>query len=230
MNSPRRRFLSWLGSASLLGVASRPTLTPLVRPDDGAIDDPGHAAPVADKWDMTWTARVTGKYKAVFDSPEVADGAALFRASAWCDQYKEVYGAARTEMSPVIVLRHAGFYLAMNNAFWAEYEVGKELKVRDDKGRKWARANPIGEAPADASARAVANTLPGFIASGGIVLACGWSFGGAVGRIAKHDRIDRAAADTRARSLLLPGVILQPNGIFAALRAQEAGCGYILAS
>jgi hypothetical protein len=25
-------------------------------------------------------------------------------------------------------------------------------------------------------------------------------------------------------------VILQPNGIFAALRAQEAGCRYILAS
>ncbi len=231
MPTARRRFLSWLGSASLLGVATRPTLSPLVRADGTESTDDGHAAAVgAVAWDMSWTERVTGKYKAVFDSPDVAGGAALYRATAWCDQYKEVYGAARADMSPVVVLRHTGFYMSMNNAFWAEYEAGKELKVRDDNGRKWARSNPIGEASAGASAAAVASTIPGFIAAGGIVLACGWSFGGAVSRIAKHDRIDRAAAEARARTLLLPGVILQPNGIFAALRAQEAGCSYILAS
>jgi intracellular sulfur oxidation DsrE/DsrF family protein len=29
---------------------------------------------------------------------------------------------------------------------------------------------------------------------------------------------------------LLPGVTLQPSGVFAVLRAQEAGCQYLLAS
>ncbi|MES3033792.1 MAG: hypothetical protein V4813_07325 [Gemmatimonadota bacterium] len=229
MTAPRRRFLSWLGSASLLGVASRPSLAPLTRHVSPDPDAP-HDAPIAATWDMSWTARVTGKYKAAFDSPEVAGGAALYRANAWCDQYKEVYGAARTEMSPVIVLRHLGFMLAMNDTFWTDYEVGKRLKMRDDRGRKWATTNPLGSAPPDAKAEAIANTVPGFIAAGGIVLACGWTFAGAVSQIAARDKIDRAAADTKARSLLIPGVILQPNGIFAVLRAQEAGCSYVLAS
>lgn len=29
---------------------------------------------------------------------------------------------------------------------------------------------------------------------------------------------------------MIPGVILQPNGIFAVLRAQEAGCHFAAAS
>ena len=229
MTSPRRRFLSWLGSASLLSVASRPSLMPQTRVSEHQ-DGVRHDAPIADTWDMSWTARVTGKYKAAFDSPDVSGGAALYRASAWCDQYKEVYGAARNEMSPVIVLRHLGFMLTMNDSFWSTYEVGKYLKMRDERGRKWAKVNPLGSAPADAGASAIANTVPGFIAAGGIVLACGWSFGGAVAQIAARDKIERAAAEVKARSMLIPGVILQPNGIFAVLRAQEAGCSYVLAS
>ena len=31
-------------------------------------------------------------------------------------------------------------------------------------------------------------------------------------------------------TFVLPGVILQPSGVFATLRAQEAGCQYLLAS
>ena len=29
---------------------------------------------------------------------------------------------------------------------------------------------------------------------------------------------------------VVPGVILQPSGVFATLRAQEAGCQYLLAT
>jgi hypothetical protein len=72
--------------------------------------------------------------------------------------------------------------------------------------------------------------MQGFLASGGIVLACGWSFGGAASYVAKGESLDREAARARAKEMLIPGVILQPNGIFAALRAQEAGCSYVMAS
>ncbi|HYW31875.1 MAG TPA: hypothetical protein VE869_10245, partial [Gemmatimonas sp.] len=106
MSTPRRRFLGWLGSASLLGAAGRPSIAPLVRQESLPGDADGHAVPLAATYDMSWTNRVTGKYKAVFDSPEIASAAALARAVAWCEMYKEVYGAERTEMSPVVVLRH----------------------------------------------------------------------------------------------------------------------------
>ena len=72
MEHPRRRFLGWVGGTSLLGAIG------LSNPSD-------HPAPVADTWDMSWTDRGTGKYRAVFDSPGVAEGSALFREVAWCD-------------------------------------------------------------------------------------------------------------------------------------------------
>jgi len=229
MTPSRRRFLNWLGSASLVGVAARPSMlrADAVRPDGS---EPGHAPPIAEAWDMSWTTRVTGKYKAAFDSPEFGYGGAVIRAVAWCGQYKEVYGAERSEMSPVVILRHNGFHLAMNDEYWGIAEVGKELKVRDERGKKWMKTNPVGPRPEGASAGAVKNSIPGFIAAGGIVLVCGWSFGGAVQSIRKAEKLETAAAEARAKAMLLPGVILQPNGIFAALRAQEAGCSYILAS
>ena len=146
MPHPRRRFLGWVGGTSLLGAAGFPSLSGPDLPRD-----PGeHAAPVTDKWDMSWTERLTGKYRAVFDSPEPAEGSALFRAVAWCDMYKDVYGAERAEMAPVIVFRHSAIPLIMNNAYWESYEIGKELKLRDEKGKKWSKANPIstGGAPA----------------------------------------------------------------------------------
>ena len=52
----------------------------------------------------------------------------------------------------------------------------------------------------------------------------------AASQIAKKESLEKDAARARAKTLLLPGAILQPNGIFAALRAQEAGCNYINAS
>ena len=229
MTTPRRRFLGWLGSVSLLGAASTPAAA-FAAPPRAVPRHDEHDLPIAETWDMSWTTRVTGKYKAVFDSPEAHSGAALFRAVAWREQYKEVYGAEPVETTPVVVLRHMGFYLAMNDDYWARYAIGKELKERDDKGKKWARANPVGAAAGAASAGNAKYTVPAFIAAGGIVLACGWSFGGASSRIAEADKLDRESARARAKEMLLPGVILQPNGIFAALRAQEAGCAYVIAS
>jgi len=179
---------------------------------------------------MSWTERVTGKYKAVFDSPEMADGAALFRAVAWCDQYKEVYGSDRTDMSPVIVFRHTAIDLVMNDAYWSRFEIGKEGKVRDAQGKKWAKANPVSTQSAGTAPDAVKYKLETFLASGGIVLACSWAFRFAAAHYRKADNLDAAGALAAAKKDLIPGVILQPNGIFAALRAQEAGCSYIMAS
>jgi intracellular sulfur oxidation DsrE/DsrF family protein len=42
-------------------------------------------------------------------------------------------------------------------------------------------------------------------------------------------KLDRAALMEEFKANLLPGVILQPNGIYATMRAQQAGCVYIRA-
>jgi hypothetical protein len=227
MPTSRRGFLGWLGSASLLGAVGTPSL---LRAEPAPSAGDGHALPVGETWDMSWTSRVTGKYKAIFDSPEASGGAAVYRAVSWIEQYKEVYNAEPTDLSAIVVLRHLGFYLAMNDEFWETYEIGKRLSIRDSKGKKWTKVNPIGPAAdaADESQRKYG--LAGFQSLGGIVLVCGWSFGGAASQVAKKENLEKDAARARAKSLLLPGTILQPNGVFAALRSQEAGCSYIDAS
>jgi hypothetical protein len=227
MAHSRRNFLGWLGGTSLLGIAGMPARAAAA---SRTTQNDSHALPIAETWDMSWTTRVTGKYKAVFDSPEISGGAALFRAVSWCEQYKDVYGAARTEMTPVLVLRHKGFFMAMNDEFWTLVDAGKAAAEKDEKGKKWAKFSPVGATAMAAQPTQAKFGLASFIADGGIVLACGWSFGGASSMIAKREKLEMPAARERAKAMLVPGVILQPNGIFAALRAQEAGCGYIDAS
>jgi len=232
MPSPPRHLLTQLGAASLAGIATPAILPALPAPQPsprfGKPDD--HPLPITETWDMSWTARVTGKYRAIFDSPEIGEGGALVRAVAWCDMYKEVYGSERSEMSPVVVIRHAAIDLIMSDAYWATYEVGKENKLRNEQGKKWATHNPLSAESKPEDEKARKYTLQSFIASGGVVLGCGWAFRFAASRIAKRDKLEAAEARKRAVELMIPGVILQPNGIFACLRAQEAGCHYVLAS
>jgi len=75
------------------------------------------AAPAqGEKWDLTWVNRVTGKHKAVFDVPEVDSGYGVWRATIWGKQYQEVMGVSPKDLSAVLVLRHNGITLAMQQA------------------------------------------------------------------------------------------------------------------
>ena len=138
--TPRRRFLSWLGTTSVLVASSS-----FVSSADAQV-----AKPVDDKWDVSWTDRLTGKFKAMFDSPSVSEGAALFRACIWRDQHKAVYGTSRNDANAVLVLRHKAIDLVMNDAYWTRFEIGKELKLKDAKNKKWTKINPIRVAAAAA--------------------------------------------------------------------------------
>jgi hypothetical protein len=148
----------------------------------------------------------------------------------WCDQYKDVYGTARADMSPVLVLRHEAIHLAMNDTYWKRFSVGKEVKLKTPEGKKWAEANPIRVSPPGTPAEFARYNLESFIAEGGIALACGLAFSDVVEKFKKEDKLDAAAAWQRAIEHLIPGVLMQPSGVFAVLRAEEAGCRYILAS
>jgi len=222
MSIPRRNFLSWLGASGVYAAAGRPAAA-------RAADVPLRAIDPA--WDMSWTDRLNGKYRAVFDSPSVSEGGAIVRAGLWRDQHAQVYGTAAAELNAVVVVRHAGIPLAMDNAYWDAYQVGKALKLKDDSGRKWLTANPVGGGTGSGDQGGFAKyMLPRFLASGGIVLACNLAFGEIIAEIQKHDKVSRDEATKRAHAHLIPGIILQPSGIFAVLRAEEMGCNYIMGS
>lgn len=222
MPSDRRDFLRIIGGGSMFAAAGAPMSLHAERTS--------HPAPLDDKWDVSWTDRVQGKFRGVFDSPEVSEGAGLYRAIFWMDQYKTVYGTARSDMSPVLVLRHSAIPLVMGDEYWKRYKVGKEHKLRTMEGKKWAEANPIRVAPPGTPPSFANYNLEQFMKDGGIVLACNLAFADLVGTVAKGEKLEKDAARARAISYMIPGIILQPSGVFAVMRAQQAGCHYMMAS
>jgi hypothetical protein len=66
-----------------------------------------------------------------------------------------------------------------------------------------------------------ASSLPNFIQRGGIALACDVALQDLVALIMDADRVSEGVAQEQANRWLVPGVILQPSGVFAVLRAQQ---------
>lgn len=228
MPNRRRDFLGWLGASTILAATGSPLGA------QSAARSPGRTPsirPVTDEWDMTWVERIGGNARAVFDSPTVSEGSALWRAVGWRKDYQDVYGTMPGDVTAVLVIRHEAIELAMDDEYWARFRVGKRLKLRDQETGKWALANPIRAATESSPARYADFSLERFVATGGIVLACHLAL---LGRVAENyrkvDKLTSQESEAQARKHLLPGVILQPSGVFAVLRAQEAGCQYIVAS
>jgi hypothetical protein len=186
----------------------------------------------AEEWDLSWVKRVTGKYRAIFDVPEIDSGYGVWRASIWGQQYIEVLGAKPNEISSVLVLRHNGIQLAMQQAYWDKYAIGKEKNVLHPVTQQGTDRNPAllsstrNEVPAMFDDAA----LDKFIGRGGIVLACNLALQDVVEAIQKKDNASEADARKQAVGFMVPGVLLQPSGVFAALHAQDAGCKYLRAS
>ncbi len=229
MPSNRRDFLqrAALGAASLGVLPSTLSASPAVS-GGGPLPDMTLADP---EWDVSWTKKVTGKHKALFDVPSVTGGSGVFRAGLWARQYADVFKVPMAELSSVIVIRHDGICLAMNQAFWDEYRIGKRNKVRDGNDKKTTK-NPVlaviepGKEPKGFELY----MLEQQIARGVTVLACNMAFSSCVSVVMEQDKLKQPEARAKAISMLVPGVILQPSGIFGVVLAQQAGCAFVAAS
>ena len=224
MSTNRRDFIERTAGAALLGAipfSLTPTAAALAAP-----------TPTSEEWDVTWANRLTGKHKAVFDVPEVESGYGVWRASVWARQYVEVLGAKPNELSTVLILRHNGIVLAMQQSFWDKYKIGETKKVTHPITLQPTDRNPAllssarGEVPDQFDAAA----LDKFLARGNIALACNLALADCVELIKTKDGVAEEEARKRAIAYLVPGVILQPSGVFAAVKAQQAGCHYVRAS
>src|SRR4051812_23536489 len=172
--SSRRDFLASAASAGLF--AAMP-IDRALKPHGGERVSSGHAPLAADDTDLSWVSRLRGKSRAVFDSPQVSEGGALFRAALWRQQINKAFGTPIEDVTPVVVFRHEAIPLVMNDEYWSHLGTGKDLKWKDEKTGKWTKINPIGGNAPDVPAAFKDYNVPGFIKNGGIVLACGLAFG-----------------------------------------------------
>ena len=229
MDTTRREFLGKVAAnAAMLG--AMPLAMDFRSLDASALSTA--TTQQGEKWDVSWVGKLTGKHKAIFDVPEVESGYGVWRATIWGKQYQDVLGVNPKDMSAAVVLRHNGIVLAMQQSFWDKYGIGKAKNVIHPITYQQTDKNPVllsstrGELPAAYDAMA----LDKFIARGGIALACNLALADCVELIKTKEGVSDTEARKQALAYMVPGVILQPSGVFAAIRAQEAGATYLRAS
>ena len=182
-------------------------------------------------WDLSWATRLTGTHKAVFDVVETESGFGVYRAAAWASQYIDVLKATRADLSPVVVLRSHAVVFALRQDFWDRYEVGRTKHVTHPASLQETSKNPVLLEESDGIPAALANGgLRRQIERGVTVLACNLALESWVEAIRTRRKTSDAEARAEAIAALVPGVMLQPSGVFAATYAQQHGCVYLRAS
>ena len=229
MSTNRREFIEHLGATAMLGALPLTGgLSPLLR-EVTSIASPQQAP----SWDFSWTAKLRGKkYKAVMDCEEVESGYGVWRASFWETQYQQALGAKPAELATVLVLRHNALVLGFQQPFWDTANIGANAKVTHPVTQQSTDRNPalLSSARNEVPAMFDAFALPNFISRGGIVLACSLAMDFFAAGYAQRASITPEEARKRAVAALVPGVIMMPSGVFAALKAQDEGCNYLKAS
>ena len=215
--SARREFIGRLGVIAV--AASAPKLATARRDSESAVGSP---------WDMSWVDRVMlAKYRVVFDANNIADGFALNLAADFLDTCHEVYGTRDDEARAVIVMRQLGTQMAFNDDLWDRYAIGEERKINDPSTHKPARRNPFWRAAPGTSGMMAESTVEALVARGAIVLVCNRAAMNIASSMAERTKRDVEEVRKDVRAGLVPGALLMPNGIFALIRAQNAGCAFM---
>jgi hypothetical protein len=184
------------------------------------------------QWDDSWFGRLTAKHKAVFDTPDFSEGTipGPGQATRYINGVHDALGSS--DVQTVIVIRHHAIAFAFNDAMWSKYEIGKDLKIKGD-GEDWATKNPFlahgrgGRGGASGNSDRPQANAEWLTTHGHILLGCDLATQGYAGTIASRTNGTMKAVYEELKANLVPGLILQPNGVYATLRAQEAGCAFM---
>ncbi|HEY4322176.1 MAG TPA: hypothetical protein VGM77_13495 [Gemmatimonadales bacterium] len=197
----RRHFL---GKLSSLSVA-----TPILQ-----LVDPLAAIGRAGSWDDSWTTRLGNSHRIVFDCPQ-PDEQALSNVSEVMDLYHDALGTTDHDVHCVVVVRFRALPMVFNDALWKELRLGASARINAPGTATSADHNFYTTSTGNRAG------IVDLQRRGVTFLACN--------RAAMHyaDDLKSGSADEKQqhiRDALLPGVILQPTGIYALIRAQDAGC------
>jgi hypothetical protein len=239
--TPRREFLGHLAT-SAVALAGTACMTPRGNPAEVVpVAGPGAAPPARNQsppaspparvqWDDSWFSKVgAAKHKALFEASQVEEGVVLSHAVRYLNGMHDALEPADGEVQTVIVIRHSAIPMAFNDAMWEKYKIGKEAKIKD--GKDWATRNPyLTSSRGGGRGDRPSSTISWFASHGHILLGCNLATLGYASSFAQTAGVDSKVVYEDLKANLVPGMILQPNGIYAVHRAQEAGCTYFRSS
>jgi intracellular sulfur oxidation DsrE/DsrF family protein len=119
--------------------------------------------------------------------------------------------------------------MAFNDVLWDKFKIGDDRKITDPETKAPARRNIFLRPENGAPKYSVATKINTLSSRGMISLVCNVSLSSWTSRMSRE--LKREPAEVRAEILanLIPGAIVVPSGIYALLRAQNAGCAYMQA-
>ena len=213
----RRAFIGQLGLASAAVAGARELSL-----------GPAQRDAKSDTWDMSWLEPIkAATYRAVIDVSTLEDGYALHLASMLMDQVREVHGASDDTMKIVLVHRRGGTPIIFNDTLWERFPIGEQTKHTDSRTKAPSRRNPFYLPLADASAESAATRLATLQKRGVIALVCNIAANNWAHSLAEASKRDTAEVKKEVFANLVPGTIVVPSGVFALMRAQNAGCAYM---
>ena len=211
--TPRRGFIGGMAAAAL-GI----TATGLL-PERADATAPSAAA---DPKLEAWFGKLTGKHRVVFDGTDPNDGMPAIWPRVYLNTMTATYpGEAASAM---VILRHKGLALALQDAIWKKYGIGEMFGVKN--GTAAATANPY--------ATITGLPIPGLgvvelLKSGVLFGACDVALTVYSSAAATKMKLDPAAVKKEWIAGLFPGIQVVPSGVMGVARAQEFEAKYIFA-
>ena len=158
----------------------------------------------------------------VFDVTEPNNGFGVIWPRIYINTMQATYPGE--SVMPVVILRHSGIPLGMNDALWAKYPLGETFKINE------------GDAPAKKNIYASITNLPlpglgtaELLKSGVLIGLCDVALTVYSAGVAPKVNMTPEAVKKEWVAGLMPGIQIVPSGVFGVARTQELGCAYCFA-
>jgi intracellular sulfur oxidation DsrE/DsrF family protein len=216
----RRAFLEsvTLGAAA---IAASMTAAPMV--SAMAESAPARKGTSAGPWSDAWLDGIKGTHKQFFDGVTINDGFAMVFAAGFLNLNKEAYGLGDHDLTAVVGLRHLAMLMALSDAMWEKYGIGKGFNVTDPATKAIATRNPFLHKE---GMPLPGSDIPTLVGRGVIFTVCNVALTVLSGKMAAGAGVSAEDAKKEWVAGLVPGTTLVPVGVLAVNRAQEKGCTY----
>ena len=171
-----------------------------------------------------WFDKIKGKHKIVFDAMTENEGHQVVFAYTFMMTNNKT-GTPDQELSTLVVLRNKAIPLAMSDASWKKYKLGKMFKIIDMAYNATAERNLYWD-PKEGEMPDPGMSIKALQARGVLFCVCETALTLMSKQYARSKSLDPAEVKKEWIAGLIPGIQLVPSGVWAINRAQEHGCSY----
>lgn len=213
----RREFVGTLTASAATLLAGIST-TSFAKPADPVMVNDAEA----------WFKKIKGKHRIIYDASEPHNGLPIIWSWAFYQTNNQT-GSPDNDLTALVVLRHNGIPIAMEDRLWEKYKFGETFKIDDNNTKAPAIRNPFYEPQGADFPMPGIDGVKKLQARGGMFCVCDLALTVYSSMVAKNMNLNPEEVKKDWVSGILPGVQIVPSGVWAIGRAQENGCAYCYA-